>query len=283
MRLGVLHRTRYVYGTAVKESFNEARLAPFSADGQKCESFLLKILPTGKLRHYFDFFRNTVHFFEVAESHSTLVVEAQSEVVTTAAQVLPPHTATTPLIELDDCKRLSQCYDYLQPSPSVDVSPEVWRLALDVAAGHTDTWAAAMALTEFVHREFRYDPNSTSVTTHMREVLLARQGVCQDFAHVLIGLGRALKIPTRYASGYLYNGPAETLRGAQASHAWVEVFLPGIGWRGLDPTNNRQPDEHYIKIAHGRDYGDALPLRGHYRGAPAQALTVEVKVERLDG
>ena len=282
MRLRVLHRTRYVYGTTVKESFNEARLAPFSADGQRCESFLLKILPTGKLRHYFDFFRNTVHFFEIAESHSALMVEAQSEVVTTAAQVLPTDARIVPLPELDACLRLSQCYDYLQPSPSVDVSPEVWRLALDVTAGHTDAWTAALALMQFVHREFRYDSNSTSVSTHMREVLVARTGVCQDFAHVLLGLGRALKIPARYVSGYLYNGPADSLRGAQASHAWVEVFLPGFGWRGLDPTNNRQADEHYVKIAHGRDYGDALPLRGHYRGSPAQTLTVEVSVERLD-
>ena len=282
MRLGILHRTRYAYGTMVKESFNEARLAPFSADGQRCESFLLKILPTGKLRHYFDFYRNTVHFFEIAEPHSVLTVEAQSEVISTAANVLPANTSTTPIAELDACQRLSQCYEFLQPSASVDVSPEVWRLALDVTAGHTDAWAAALALMDFVHREFRYDPNSTSVHTHMRDVLVARQGVCQDFSHVLIGLGRALKIPTRYVSGYLYNGPADPLRGAQASHAWVEMFLPGLGWHGLDPTNNRQPDEHYVKVAHGRDYGDALPLRGHYRGAAAQTLTVEVVVERLD-
>ncbi len=92
----------------------------------------------------------------------------------------------------------------------------------------------------FVHSEFRYDTGSTHVHTTMKEALELRQGVCQDFAHVLLGLCRAVKIPARYVSGYLYNGPAEHLKGAQASHAWVEIYLPGLGWVGLDPTNNQE-------------------------------------------
>jgi transglutaminase-like putative cysteine protease len=116
----------------------------------------------------------------------------------------------------------------------------------------------------------------------MSEVLKNRRGVCQDFAHVMIGICRALKIPTRYVSGYLYNGPADQLRGAQASHAWVEIFLPELGWRGLDPTNAQQPDERYVKIAAGRDYADVSPLRGTFRGPPQRKMAVEVLVSSLE-
>ncbi len=116
----------------------------------------------------------------------------------------------------------------------------------------------------------------------MREVLQLRRGVCQDFAHVMIALCRAVKIPARYVSGYLYNGPVDELRGAQASHAWLEVFLPGLGWRGLDPTNDHQPDERYVKLAVGRDYADVSPLRGTYRGTPQRKMTIDVLVSSLE-
>jgi transglutaminase-like putative cysteine protease len=116
----------------------------------------------------------------------------------------------------------------------------------------------------------------------MAEALRTQRGVCQDFAHVMIGVCRSLRIPTRYVSGYLYNGPADQLRGAQASHAWVEVFVPGLGWRGLDPTNGSQPDARYVKIGAGRDYADVSPLRGTYRGTPQRKMTVDVLVTALE-
>ena len=116
----------------------------------------------------------------------------------------------------------------------------------------------------------------------MNEAIRLRQGVCQDFAHIMIGLCRSLKIPARYVSGYLYNGPIDQLKGAQASHAWVEVFVPRIGWIGLDPTNNQPAGEHHVKAAIGRDYADVSPLRGTYHGGNQRVLTVEVLVSRLD-
>jgi transglutaminase-like putative cysteine protease len=164
----------------------------------------------------------------------------------------------------------------------VEAGPELWRLALDATDGQTDAWQAAQAIMRHIHQEFRYQPAATNVHTHMREVLQARTGVCQDFAHVMIGLCRALKIPARYVSGYLYNGPADQLKGAQASHAWVEVFVPGHGWCGLDPTNNGQPDGRYVKVAVGRDYADVSPLKGTYRGTGKRELSVEVLVSRME-
>lgn len=282
MRLQVFHRTTYTYAGPVRESFNEARLQPADTDGQKVQHFLLKVLPPTRLTHYFDFYRNCVHLFEVPQSHAELVVEASSIVTTRDQPALAAGAPAVPLADMGACARVDRCYDFLQTSHYVETSPEVWRLAVDAAAGRTDAWQVAQALTAHVHREFAYRPHTTHSHTHMREVLRLRAGVCQDFAHVLLGMCRSLRIPARYASGYLYNGPADELKGAQASHAWVEVYLPGAGWIGLDPTNNRIVDGHYVRVAVGRDYADVPPVKGTYRGAGSRTLGVDVLVTRLD-
>jgi transglutaminase-like putative cysteine protease len=282
MKLHILHRTRFKYENSVRESFNEARLQPVTTDGQVCHSFLLKILPTSKLSHYLDFYLNYVHLFEITQSHTELSVEATSVVTTGSGPTLDPAATPAPLAQIGDCVRLDRCYDFLQSSTYVEVGAELWRLALDVTEGQHDAWQASLAIMRFIYREFRYQPAATHVHTHMREVLKNRAGVCQDFAHVMLGLCRALKIPARYISGYLYNGPADQLKGAQASHAWVEVYVPGHGWCALDPTNNHQTDEHYIKVAVGRDYADVSPLKGTYRGTAKRQLLVDVLVTRLE-
>jgi transglutaminase-like putative cysteine protease len=280
MKLQIFHRTRFKYATSVRESFNEARLQPVTTGAQVCHSFLLKVLPTSRLSHYLDFYFNYVHLFEITEAHTELNVEATSVVTTGDAVALAAGATPAPLTRIGDCGRLERCYDFLQSSTYVEAGADLWRLALDATDGQTDAWQAAQAIMRYIHREFRYQPATTHVHTHMREVLKVHQGVCQDFAHVMLGLCRALKIPARYVSGYLYNGPAEQLKGAQASHAWVEVYVPDHGWCGLDPTNNRQADGHYVKVAVGRDYADVSPLKGTYRGTAKRQLSVEVLVTR---
>lgn len=282
MKLHVLHRTRFRYETSVRESFNETRLQPVSTERQVRQSFLLKVLPTAKLSHYLDFYLNCVHLFEINQAHSDLSVEATSVVTTCDLPQLVAEATPFPLEKISECARQERCYDFLQSSTYVESGPELWRIALDVTVGLTDSWQASQAIMRYIFREFRYQPASTNVHTHMREVLAARAGVCQDFAHVMLGLCRALKIPARYVSGYLYNGPAEHLKGAQASHAWVEVYVPGNGWCGLDPTNNRLVDGHYVKVANGRDYADVSPLKGTYRGTAKRQLTVDVLVTRIE-
>jgi transglutaminase-like putative cysteine protease len=282
MKLHVLHRTRFKYETSVRDSFNEARLQPVTAGMQTCHSFLLKVLPPSKLSHYLDFYFNCVHLFEIVQPHNELSVEANSVVTTGDLAVLAAEAIPLPLEKIAECARMERCYDFLQSSTYVETGSDLWRMALDVTAGQTDAWQAAQAIMQYVFREFRYQSASTHVHTHMRDVLKARMGVCQDFAHVMLGLCRAIKIPARYVSGYLYNGPADQLKGAQASHAWVEVYLPGPGWCGLDPTNNRLADGHYVKVAVGRDYADVSPLKGTYRGTTKRQLTVDVLVTRLE-
>jgi transglutaminase-like putative cysteine protease len=124
----------------------------------------------------------------------------------------------------------------------------------------------------FVHGYLKYQPHSTHVHTHMRDVISKRTGVCQDYAHLMIGLCRSRKIPARYVSGYL---ATET---ASASHAWAEMFIPGLGWCPLDPTHNCQIGETYVKIGHGRDYADVPPISGNYRGTLQRTMEVEVKI-----
>lgn len=281
MKLQVTHRTRYTYASPVRESFNEVRLQPVSNEHQRCDNFLLKVLPAARLSHYSDFHANVIHFFELPTPHTSLLVES-SATVTTLAIVTDPAGAPVPMSRLPECKRTERCFDFLQESTHVENSPEAWRLALDITAGVQDIWQAACAIMGYVHSTFTYAPNVTSVHTHMRDVLTDRRGVCQDFAHVMLGLCRAIHIPAIYVSGYLYNGPFDRLLGSQASHAWCEVFIPGIGWCGLDPTNNQRTDERYIKLAVGRDYADVPPVRGHYKGTTDRRMEIEVAVSQVE-
>jgi transglutaminase-like putative cysteine protease len=282
MRLSVFHRTHYAYAVPVQSSFNEARLQPTDNLQQRRHRFLLKVLPPTRLSHYMDFYHNCVHMFDLSRPHTELTIEATSIVTTSNLIGLPEDSELAPFETLDACNELEHCYDYLQPSHFVNDNVEAWRLAIDVTTGVTDAWQAALKIMRFVNSEFAYQPASTHVHTTTQEAIKLRSGVCQDFAHVMIGMCRAIRIPARYVSGYLYNGPAEHLKGAQASHAWLEVYLPSVGWCGMDPTNNQQVNGHYIKIGVGRDYADVPPLKGTYLGTSERMMRVDVLVSLLD-
>jgi len=275
MKWEIIHRTQYAYAAPVRDSFNEARLQPFSDDWQTVEHFLLKVLPAARLRHHRDFFSNVVHHFEIPEPHSSLLVESQLGVTTRPRPGLNEQETPWPLARIGEAARESRVFDFLQESRFVELSPAVWRLALDTTLSVTDTWQAARAIMAWVHTQLKYEPSSTTVHTHMRDVLADKRGVCQDFAHVMIGLCRTLKIPALYVSGYL---ATET---ANATHAWVEILIPGVGWCALDPTHNRPADETYIKIAVGRDYADVPPVTGNYKGTTNRTMSVQVNIRAL--
>jgi transglutaminase-like putative cysteine protease len=273
MKWEILHRTQYTYASPVSESFNEVRLHPVSDEWQKVNDFLLKVLPATRLRHHRDFYSNIVHHFDVPEPHRTLVVESFLHVITRPHPPLADTETPFPLARIGEAAREPRIFDFLQESRFVDLSPETWKFALDATAGATDTWQAALAAMHFIHGRTKYESKSTHVHTHMSDVLKERRGVCQDFAHVMLGLCRAVKIPALYVSGYL------ATEIASATHAWVEVLVPGIGWRGLDPTHNRQIDETYVKIAVGRDYADVPPVTGNYKGTTDRKMEVSVKIK----
>ena len=143
----------------------------------------------------------------------------------------------------------------------------------------TDLWRDAVAIGRHIYKNFTYTPNFTTVNTKPSEVLATRRGVCQDFAHLMLGMCRSMNIPARYVSGYFFN-PQRQEKEIEASHAWVEIFLPGYGWKGFDPTHDRVPDTRYVKLAVGRDYADIRPVSGSFRGHGTREMIVEVQVER---
>jgi len=271
MKWEIFHRTRYTYATPVRDSFNDVRLQPMPIPGQTVESFLLRVLPAARLTHFRDFYSNWVNHFEIIEPHDYLMIEATSRIVTHPPAPLPDAPLCS-LAELRDSPNVDRCFDYLLESRFVELSPEAWKLALDATVGVDDAWQAALAVMRFVNGYLKYESASTNVHTHMSEVLRDRRGVCQDFAHLMIGMCRSLKIPARYVSGYL------ALETASATHAWVEVFIPGHGWRALDPTHNCQLGGEYVKLGNGRDYADVSPISGNYRGTRDRKMDVEVRI-----
>lgn len=279
--LRVRHQTRFIYQGPTRDSFNEARLQPVTDHAQTCREFELHIKPEAVVRDYPDFFSNCVHYFDVAPPHESLEVEAVSVVETRPdARGEPP--AANPPGALKSAEIVESWFEFLQDSAFVSMSAEIWREARDaVPNGVTDLWRDAQAIGARIFSGFSYTPNLTTVNTHPLEVLQMRKGVCQDFAHVMLGMCRSLSIPARYVSGYLFN-PSRAPGEIEASHAWVEVFLPGYGWKGFDPTHDRVPDTRYVKIATGRDYGDIRPLSGTFRGRGTREMIVEVQVTRLD-
>lgn len=279
MHLSVFHRTRYTYRASVRDSHNEVRLRPATDDPKRLTFYLLKIHPPRRLRHFRDEHLNYVQWFDILEPHTEMIIESTAQVHTTTQYA----DGSRPIGIRFDELRLDESTDMLRPfltsSRYVEVDHAIWRLAIDARDTRTDVFETAAAIMNFVYAGWTYLPNTTSASTHALEVLETRRGVCQDFAHVMIGMCRALGIPARYVSGYIYNGPAASLRGAQASHAWCEVWLPGRGWFGLDPTNNTLADERYIKIATGCDYHDAAPIRGSFAGPPGATASLDVTVE----
>jgi transglutaminase-like putative cysteine protease len=272
MKWEIFHSTRYEYATAVRDSVNEVCLQPMPIPEQTVELFILKVLPASRLKHSHDLFSNRISRFEIIEPHSSLLIEAQSRVSTHPPAPLPAAEKLCSFAEIQTVANTECWFHFLQTSRFVVISPEAWKLAVDATHGLDDAWLAALELMEFVFGFLKYVPHSTHVHTHMAEVMKDRRGVCQDFAHLLIGLCRALKIPARYVSGYL------ATEKASAMHAWVEVFIAGHGWRGLDPTHNRQIGETYVKIGHGRDYSDVPPISGNYHGTRERKMTVAVKI-----
>jgi len=280
MKLAVFHRTTFNYGLPVTQSVNTLHLEPRTFPYQKTLSAIIRIIPATRVRRFTDLFQNITHHFELPGPHNKLEIESRIRVHNLPLDISQASRAAT-AAAFGDLSIREQIWPYLQESRWVSRHPEVWRQAVDITSFSPSIYDQAFALMQWIYQEFRYEPGATNVNTHLEEAFQLRCGVCQDFTHVMLGLCRSVGIPARYASGYLYNGPRDTLVGAQASHAWAEVFLPGAGWIGFDPTNNTLADERYVKISVGRDYEDVAPVRGNYRGNGHCRMEVLVEVEKI--
>ena len=289
MRVEVTHTTRLDYSADVVEAVMDVRLGPITDDDQRVSRFDLSVQPQGAIRRYADGFGNPAHLVTLSRAHRFVELVACTEVETFRDDPFQwPERPPAPL----GPRALA---DGLQPSRLIPLHPDIAAMAEPFRLGDPGrAFEAAQALTARVYGLLRYRREVTTVATRVDEVLRGQAGVCQDFAHLLIGLARCLGLPARYVSGYIVQrgqwqtqagqSQSQTLgpsRGAGASHAWAEIFTPSHGWRGFDPTNNLVVNAYYVKVGTGRDYQDVAPTRGTYRGSADEHLSVAVSTRVL--
>jgi len=285
-RYHLTHVTEFQYDGAVSESYNEVRLRPMHDDKQSCLSFRLVTAPNSHVTAYHDAFGNWVHQFNIFAEHHRLTVHSESVVL--AHDAASNGALSMPLSEFEaHGKELcEEYYDFIAPTTYVPHLPQLAELveAANQASGGT-VRGFVQASSDLIHQRFRYVKGATHVHSSVEDSLSLGAGVCQDFAHLMLGVVRRRGLPARYVSGYLVPEPKndgasnlEEVVGGQASHAWVEVFVPGTGWMGFDPTLGKPAGLRHVRVAYGRDYGDVPPVRGVYKGHAGQRLSVDVRV-----
>jgi transglutaminase-like putative cysteine protease len=285
MEFTILHQTTYHYTELIHESYSVVHLQPRSDPTQYCTRYELHVTPATRYFTYVDRFGNDVQHFAVLPDHDHLSIVARSTIVTVRPhEPEPPAPTTRRALAADPLT--PWLFDELQEGEYIAFGPDLVAFADEVGdPGGDDLVAWMLAAAAAIKRTFTYDKAATSVRTTVDESIRLRAGVCQDFAHVLIALARYRGIPARYVSGYLFNGQAAgtSVLGAEASHAWCEMYLPPHGWVGIDPTNQVLVDDRFAKIGVGRDYRDVSPVRGIYKGASRSTMSVNVEMEALAG
>jgi transglutaminase-like putative cysteine protease len=279
------HITRHIYQWPVSRSLNELRLTPRSLACQQvleCDITVEPIPATWERRK--DYFGNEVIMVGLYEPHSRFVIEAKSIVdveksETGVVSALPWEEARELVVSQPDDEAL-EAMGFVFDSPLVIAGVELAEYARPTFTPGRPLAEALLELSHRIYTEFKYKPNSTSIDMPLLDVLRNRKGVCQDFAHVMIGALRSLRLPARYISGYLRSSPGN--QGTEASHAWVSAFVPGIGWLGYDPTNDVMPSDQHVILAWGRDYSDVTPVRGVAVGGGSHSVEVEVTVRPIE-
>jgi transglutaminase-like putative cysteine protease len=270
MKLEIEHETRYRYDGPIAETVMELRLRPMDGNGQRCLEFNLDIGAGIEPHEYRDGYGNNVHYFNLVRPHTRLSVTSKS-VVETGLEPDP-----------DPGENLVQ--DFLRyRSPVKDVLGVHELASRHPIVDHESGPAVERALDELtltISREFTYDRKVTNVYSAVDEVLALRAGVCQDFAHLSIAVARAMGVPARYVSGYIHDARGRGVTGA--SHAWAEAWVPNKGWVGYDATHPIRAGEHHVRLAVGRDYGDAAPTRGVYVGSATGTMAVRVRTRQLE-
>jgi transglutaminase-like putative cysteine protease len=285
MLLEIRHLTQYHYAEPVRASVMELWAQPQKNPRQRLISFELEVEPSAQLFSYVDAFGNAVYHFDVPQPHDRLAIESRAAVETEAPAPLPDH------LDLGEWERMKsnfvqgECFDFLYPHGFAIETPA---LAAFIAEHdlerlrRADPLTAVKTLMETLYAAFSYQPGVTGADSPIDEALKAKRGVCQDFAHIMIAICRSWGIPARYVSGYLLTMRAEQgdRSDPDATHAWVEVYLPSLHWVGFDPTNNVLAGERHVAVAVGRDYGDVPPSRGVFKGVTESELMVAVSVRR---
>ncbi|MBM3762219.1 MAG: transglutaminase family protein [Acidobacteria bacterium] len=284
MYYSIQHQTRFRYDSPVSESIMELHMQPRSEGRQRCLSYFVKVNPKARVLQYRDHLGNHVHHFSVAPKHTQLLITTEATVESLDPDPLPGFLPVQAWDELDRMLQFEDFWEFLMPSDYAGPSELLKSFAEEIhASRREDPLTLVVELNRSIYNAFQYVPKHTHVNSPIDHALADRKGVCQDFAHILIALLRGLGIPARYVSGYVYRGKGTQDRSLDgASHAWVEAMLPGLGWVGLDPTNNLLASGRHIRTAIGRDYADVPPTRGTFRGGAQSELDVLVRVTKTD-
>ena len=288
MLYDISHKTTVNYEEVVSVSHHVLHLAPREHPQQTCHETKTVVHPKPAVDSVGeDYFGNPRQHVTVQKPHKQLIVEAHSRVeVRPAAERLeleksaPWETVREQLAALESL----EAYEYVFDSPYVAGDDAIHEYTLQSFEPGRPILAAAMDLTGRIFREFQYRGGVSDVSTPVAEVFEMRQGVCQDFAHLMIACLRSVGLAARYVSGYLLTRPPEgkeKLVGSDASHAWISVFAGPMGWVDFDPTNNLIPGEEHITFAWGRDYGDVSPINGFIVGGGAHQVSVAVDVQQI--
>lgn len=283
----VTHRTKYTYAKEVKRSTHRFRLEPIQDRVQRLHDYELHVNVAGRSVDYDDVFTNRVHWLEVRDPYTAFEVESRSlvEVLDTdpLAQAKTHEATTIPLVWMPWQREI--LHPYLLPEELPDTQlRELSDYAMTfVRRNDYDLLDTLLDLNRTLFTEYGYVQGSTSIQTTAFQVYLSRQGVCQDFANLFIAMARLLGVPSRYVCGYIHVPPTEENQlQSLASHAWVQVYLPDLGWIGLDPTNGVLAQTDHVRVAVGRNYRDATPTSGTiYEGGGRETLEVDVRVEEV--
>jgi transglutaminase-like putative cysteine protease len=276
MILEVQHETRLEYSEPVMEAVAELRMEPVSDLDQSCRSFHLAVHPETEIFRYQGGFGNRVHHFNLLREHRAVRILAASVVETHPRALNLASSAAVLPVPLESAEL--EVLDFLPFRGPVRATPRLTALCEGLQPKNAATIADVLVrLLRFLGEKFEYARDVTQASSPVDDILEQGKGVCQDFAHLMIAILRHFGIPARYVSGYIHRPNKES-----QSHAWCEAWLPDLGWLGVDPTNNQLVNDHYVKVAVGRDFTDVPPNKGVYRGAAAEAIFVRVETRLLE-
>ena len=275
------HITKYQYNRLVKESVNDIRIYPYQCPEQEVLHHELLITGQPDVQVFLDYWGNKTGLFNLLPPHKELVIESQLMVRTTASSQLNInfHSSFSEL-QQETANNLNLLE--LSLPAKVKVQEALQRIMDSIYQPDKSVAATVESCSEYIYKYFKYVKGITNIETTVSEILDHRSGVCQDFAHLMLQVLRSLKIPSRYVSGYICpnkNG----MRGEGATHAWVEAWIPGFGWAGIDPTNNVWVTNTHVKLAVGRNFSECSPVKGSFKGPAQQNLSVYVSVGYEDG
>jgi transglutaminase-like putative cysteine protease len=285
MRFDIRYRTSFTYDDLVRESQNELRACPVSDENQQLVSYRVSTSPSARVLSFSDYWGTRVDAFGVREPHLSLEVTAEASVETKHRPLL---TVAPRGESLSHPSFVDEHVEYLGRSRHCDWGDRVSSAAQGAASlGGSGVVSQVLAVHRAVHAALVYAPGATAIGIEVEEVLAKGEGVCQDYAHLAVAMCRAIGIPARYVSGYLFTLSDASGQDTEAdvvrvrTHAWFEAAIPGFGWLALDPTNSQEVGLRHVKIGHGRDYDDVPPMRGVFAGGAVPEVEVTVEIRRM--